>query len=181
MNTTSQELKSKVSADFEPAKKAFQDSMAKAQRQIDVATAEVNKLRAELKSQTDEAKVKTVARVTELTKNLDATRKQQQAEIEERLKQLHTSIQSINAELKHATAEGKVAAEAMAKAIREEYDSARRALARVWMQNWPNGRRGSTPLSMQPPRQQQPQKPPSRPKSRTYTPSTRQRRRNCRR
>ncbi len=102
--------------------------MAKVQKQIDATTAEVNKLRAELKTQTDEAKARTMARVTELTKNLDAARKEQQAKIEERLKQLHTSIQSIDAELKHATAEGKAAAEAKAKVVREEYDSARHAL-----------------------------------------------------
>jgi chromosome segregation ATPase len=124
----SQQLKYKMSADFEAGKKTFHDSMAKAQKQIDVTTAEVNKLRAELKTQTDEAKAKTMARVAELTKNLDTTRREQQAEIEERLKQLSTSIQSINAELKHATAEGKAAAEAKAKVLREEYDSARRAL-----------------------------------------------------
>jgi hypothetical protein len=81
-----------------------------------------------LKTQSDEAKAKAKARVTELTKNLDATRKEQQTEIEERLKRLHTSIQSINAELKHATADGKAAAEAKAKAVREEYDSARHTL-----------------------------------------------------
>lgn len=113
---------------FEADKKSFHDSMAKAQKQIDATTAEVNKLRAELKTQTDEAKAKTMARVAELTKNLDAARKEQQAKIEERLKQLHTSIQSIDAELKHASAEGKAAAAAKAKVLREEYDSARRAL-----------------------------------------------------
>ena len=123
-----QHLTAKPIPSFETDKKAFHDSMAKAQKQIDVATAEINKLRAELKAQTDEAKAKTMARVAELTKNLDATRQEQQAEIEARLKQLHTSIQSINAELKHATAEGEVAAEAKAKAVREEYDSARHAL-----------------------------------------------------
>jgi len=123
-----QHLTAKPIPSFETDKKAFHDSMAKAQKQIDVATAEINKLRAELKAQTDEAKAKTMARVAELTKNLDATRQEQQAEIEARLKQLHTSIQSINAELKHATAEGEVAAEAKAKAVREEYDSARRTL-----------------------------------------------------
>jgi len=124
----SQQLKDKMSADFEAGKKTFHDSMAKAQKQIDVTTAEVNKLRAELKTQTDEAKAKTMARVAELTKNLDTTRREQQAEIEERLKQLSTSIQSINAELKHATAEGKIAVEAKAKVVHEEHDFARRAL-----------------------------------------------------
>ena len=124
----SQQSKDKASADFEARKKAFHDSMAKAQKQIDATTAEVNKLRGELKTQTDEAKAKTMARVTELTKNLDATRKEQQTEIEERLKRLHTSIQAIDAELKHASAEGKAAAEAKAKVVREEYDSARRSL-----------------------------------------------------
>jgi chromosome segregation ATPase len=69
-----------------------------------------------------------MARVTELTKDLDAARKEQQAKIEERLKQLHTSIQAINAELKHASAEGKAEEEAKAKVVREEYDSARRSL-----------------------------------------------------
>jgi polyhydroxyalkanoate synthesis regulator phasin len=123
-----QHLTAKVAANFEADKKAFQDSMAKVQTQIDATTAEVNKLRAELTTQTDEAKTKTKARVTELTKDLDAVRKEQQARIEERLKELHTSIQSIDAELKHATAEGKAAAEAKAKVLREEYDSARRFL-----------------------------------------------------
>ncbi|MGA2146676.1 MAG: hypothetical protein ABSH49_17135 [Bryobacteraceae bacterium] len=124
-----QHLTDKLTANFEADKKAFHDSMAKVQKQIDATTAEVNKLRGELKTQTDEAKAKTKARVTELTKNLDAARKEQQAEIEERMKQLHKSIQSINAELKHAAAEGKAVAEAKAKAVREQYDSARHALA----------------------------------------------------
>ena len=128
MNPEPQHLAAKVSANFEADKKAFHDSMVKVQKQIDATTAEVNKLRGELKTQADEAKAKAKARVTELTKTLDATRKEQQTEIEERLKQLHTSIQSINAELKHATADGKAAAEAKAKVVREEYDSARRAL-----------------------------------------------------
>jgi regulator of replication initiation timing len=123
-----QHLAAKVTANFEADKKAFHDSMAKVQKQIDATTAEVNKLRAELKTQTDEAKARTMARVTELTKILDAARKEQQAKIEERLKQLHTSIQAINAELKHASAEGKAAAEVEAKVVREEYDSARRSL-----------------------------------------------------
>jgi hypothetical protein len=47
-----QKLKDTVSADSEAGKKAFHDSMAQAQKQIDVITAEVNKLRAELKTQT---------------------------------------------------------------------------------------------------------------------------------
>ena len=128
MISETQQLKDRVSADFEADKKAFHDSMAKVQEQIDATTAEVNKLRAELKTQTDEAKARTMARVAELTKKLDAARKEQQARIEERLKQLHTSIQSIDAELKHATAEGKAAAEAKATVLREEYDSARRSL-----------------------------------------------------
>jgi Skp family chaperone for outer membrane proteins len=120
--------KDKASADFEARKKAFHSSMAKVQKEIDAITAEANKLRAELKTQNDEAKAKTMARVTELTKNLDAARKGQQAEIEEFLKELHASMQSINAELKQATADGKAAAEAKAKVFREEYDSARHAL-----------------------------------------------------
>jgi regulator of replication initiation timing len=128
MNSETQHLTAKVAANFEADKKAFQDSMAKVQEQIDATTAEVNKLRAELKTQADEGKARTMARVTELTKDLDAVRKEQQARIEERLKQLHSSIQSINAELKHATAEGKAAAEAKAKLLREEYDSARHVL-----------------------------------------------------
>jgi len=124
----SQELKDKVSTDFEAGKKASHDAMAKVQSQIDVATAEVNKLRADLKTQTAEAKIKTLARVDELTKNLDATRKEQQDKTQARLKELHTDIESINGELKHATAEGKVAVDAKAKAVREEYDSTRSAL-----------------------------------------------------
>src|SRR5208283_1308978 len=123
-----QHLTDKLTANFEADKQAFHDSMAKVQKQIDATTAEVNKLRGELKTQTDEAKAKIMARVTELTKDLDAARKEQQAKIEERLKQLHTSIQAIDAELKHASAEGKAAAEAKAKVVREECDSARRSL-----------------------------------------------------
>jgi regulator of replication initiation timing len=123
-----QRSKAKASADCETATKAFHDSMAKVQKQIDATTADVNKLRAELRTQTDEAKAKTVARITELTKNLDATRKEEQSEIEKHLKRLHTSIQSIDAELKHATADGKAVAEAKAKVSRAEYDSARHAL-----------------------------------------------------
>lgn len=128
MTSKPDELKDKVTADFEAGKKAFHDAMVKAQSQIDTAAAEIHKLRAELKTQTDEARAKTMARVDELTKKLDATRKEQQTQIEARLKELHTNIESINAELKHATAEGKIAGEAKAKAAREEYDSARRAL-----------------------------------------------------
>jgi hypothetical protein len=44
------ELKDKVIADLEAGKKAFHDAMAKAQSQIDAATAEIHKLRAELKT-----------------------------------------------------------------------------------------------------------------------------------
>jgi chromosome segregation ATPase len=123
-----QHLTTKMAANFEADKKAFCDSMATVQKQIDATTTEVDKLRAELKTQAGEGKARTMARVTELTKDLDATRKEQQAKIEERLKQLHTSIQSIDAELKHASAEGKAAAEAKAKVVREEYDSARHAM-----------------------------------------------------
>jgi hypothetical protein len=129
MITETQHLTDKLAAAFRANKQAFNNSMAKVQKQIDATTAEVNKLRGELKTQTGEAKARTMARVTELTKNLDAARKEQQAEIEERMKQLHKSIQSINAELKHAAAEGKVVAEAKAKALGEQYDSARHALA----------------------------------------------------
>src|SRR5258708_20950710 len=63
MSSTSQELKDKMTTDFEAGKKAFHDAMAKAQSQIDVATTEVNKLRADLKTQTAEAKAKTKARI----------------------------------------------------------------------------------------------------------------------
>jgi len=128
MGSTPQGFREKTTADFEAGKKAFHDAMAKAQSQIDSGTAEVNKLRADLKTQTAEAKAKTMARVEELTKSLDATRKEQQDKIEARVKELHTQTESINAELKHATAEGKVAVEAKAKAVREQYDAARSAL-----------------------------------------------------
>jgi len=128
MTPTTQEVKDKMTAYFEADKKAFHDAMAKAQGHIDVATAEIQKLRAELNTQTTEAKAITVARVDELTKDLDATRKEQQAEIEAHLKKLHTDIDSLNTELKHATAQGKIAVEAKAKAVREEYASARSVL-----------------------------------------------------
>ncbi len=123
-----QEVKDHVSADFEARRKAFHESMAKVQSQIDLAAAEMNKLRTEMKTQSADAKAKTVARVDELTKDLDATRKEQQEKIEARLKEIHADIESMNAELKHATTEGKVAVEAKAKTFREEYDSARSAL-----------------------------------------------------
>jgi predicted nucleic acid-binding Zn-ribbon protein len=113
---------------LEADKKAFHAAMAKAQSHIDAATAEIQKLRAELKTQTTEAKDKTIARVDELTRDLDATRKGQQADIEAHLKKLHTDIDSLNAELKHATAQGKVEVEAKARAVREEYDAARKVL-----------------------------------------------------
>jgi polyhydroxyalkanoate synthesis regulator phasin len=114
MTSKPDELKDKVTADFEAGKKAFHDAMAKAQSQIDTAAAEIHKLRGVLKTQSDEAKAKPMARVDELTKKLDAARKAQQTQIEARLKELHTNIESINAELKHATAEGKVAVETQA-------------------------------------------------------------------
>jgi chromosome segregation ATPase len=69
-----------------------------------------------------------MARVDELTKSLDETRKEQQHKIEVRLKELHAAGEAMNAEVKHATAEGRTFAEARAKAVREEYDSARSAL-----------------------------------------------------
>ena len=125
MSSTSQQLKDKMTADFEAGKKAFHEAMAKAQSQIDVATAEINKLRATLKTETAEAKAKTTARIDELNKKLDATRKEQQQKIEARLKELHTDIESVNAKL---AAEGKAAVEAKAKAFREEYDATRSAL-----------------------------------------------------
>jgi predicted nucleic acid-binding Zn-ribbon protein len=128
MSATAQELKDRATTDFEAGKKAFHDAMTKAQSQIDVANAEVNKLRTDLKTQSDEVKSKTLARVDELTKNLETARREQQAEIEARLKELHKDIESTNADLKHATAEGKTAAEATAKALRQEYDSARHVL-----------------------------------------------------
>jgi hypothetical protein len=69
-----------------------------------------------------------MVRVDKLTKNLDAARKEQQAEIEAHLKKLHKEIGSLNAELKHASVEGKVAVEATAKAVREEYENVRHIL-----------------------------------------------------
>jgi polyhydroxyalkanoate synthesis regulator phasin len=128
MSTKPQELKDKVTADFEAGKKAFHEAMTKAQGQIDTAAVEINKLRAELKTEAAEAKTKTAARVDELTKKLDATRKEQQDKIEARLKALHTEIDSVNAELKHASASEKVAIEAKAKALHAEYESTRKAL-----------------------------------------------------
>jgi hypothetical protein len=128
MSSTPLELKDKVTADFEAGKKAFHEAMAKAQGQVDVANAEITKLRAELKTQAAEAKTKTAARIDELTKKLDATRKEQQDKIEARLKALRTESDSVNAEVKHATAEDKVAFEAKAKALHEEYESTRTAL-----------------------------------------------------
>jgi regulator of replication initiation timing len=128
MTLKTEQMNDKVTVHFEAGKKAFHDAMAKAQSQIDVATAEVNKLRAHLKTQAAEAKAKTMARVDELTKSLDATRREQQDKIEARLKELHSDIESINAQLKHAAGEEKVALEAKAKAVGEEYSSARSAM-----------------------------------------------------
>jgi len=121
------ELKDKMTADVEAGKKAFRDAMEKAQSQIDAAIAKIHTLRAELKTQADEARARTMARIDELTNSLDAARKAQQAQIEARLKELHPNIESIGAEVKHATAEEKVAL-AKAKFVLEEYDFARRAL-----------------------------------------------------
>jgi len=129
MNSKSQGLKDKVTADFEVGKKVFHGALSKAQVEIDAVTAEITKLRADLKTQTAEAKVKTMDRVNELTKKLDAARKEEQGKIDARLKELHKVTESVNAEVKHATAEGKAAAETKAKAVRQEYDSARGALA----------------------------------------------------
>jgi len=128
MNAKSQELKDKVTADFEAGKKAFHDALAKAQVEISTVTAEITRLRTDLKTETAEAKVNTMTRVNELTRKLDAARKEEQDKIEVRLKELHNEIESVNAEVKHATAAGKLAAEAKAKAVREDYDSTRRAL-----------------------------------------------------
>jgi hypothetical protein len=128
MSSKPQELKNKVTADFEADKKAFHETMAKAQSHIDTATAEINKLRADLKTEAAESKTKTMARLDELTKNLDAARKDQQAEIEARLKGLHKDIESIIAELKRASAEERVAVEATAKTVREECNIVRGTL-----------------------------------------------------
>jgi polyhydroxyalkanoate synthesis regulator phasin len=128
MSSKPQELTYKVTAEFEAGKKAFHATAAKAQGHIDAITAEINKLRADLKTQTAETKTKTMAHIDELTKSLDAARKEEQAEIEAHLKVLHKDIESIDAELKHASADGKAEMEATAKAVREECDNARRML-----------------------------------------------------
>ena len=119
----------KVIAHFEADNKAFHEAMAKAQSQLDAATAEVDKLRANLKTQTVAAKAKTMAHIDELTKNLDAARREQQDKIEARLKELHSDIESIDAQLRHATGEEKIALEAKAKSLGEEYSSAGSAMA----------------------------------------------------
>jgi len=129
MGSTPQQLKDKAITDFEAGKKAFHDAKAKAQTHIDAITAEIGKLRADLKTQTADAKSKASARIDELTKDLDAARKEKQDQIEARLKALHTEMASTEAELKHATAERKVAVEAKAKAVREQYESTRKALS----------------------------------------------------
>ena len=128
MTSKPQESKENATTDFEAHKKAFHDTMTKVQSQINVAAAEIGKLRADMKTQTAEAKAKTLAHIEDVTKQLDAARKEQQDMIEAHLKALHTNVEAINAALKHATAAGKTAMEAKAKAVREEYDSARRAL-----------------------------------------------------
>src|SRR5271166_6789684 len=86
MSSKPHPLKKKLTADFEADKKAFHEAMAKAQGHIDAVTTEIDKLRAELKTETAGAKVKTMARVNELTHNLDAARKDQQDRIEAYLK-----------------------------------------------------------------------------------------------
>jgi hypothetical protein len=128
MTSKPQELKEKITTDFEIRKKAFHDAMAKTQTQIDAVTVEIAKLRADLKTQAAEAKTKTLAGIEEATKQLDAARKEQQDMIEAHLKALRTDVEAINAALKNATAAGKTAVEAKAKAVREEYASARSAL-----------------------------------------------------
>jgi uncharacterized protein YicC (UPF0701 family) len=128
MTCKTQELKDSITTNCEARKKAFHDAAAKTQSQIDVATGKIDKLRADLKTQTAEAKVSTMARIEDVSKELDAARKEQQAMIEAHLKALHTDVEAIDAALKQATAAGKTAVEAEAKTVREEYASARSAL-----------------------------------------------------
>jgi uncharacterized protein YicC (UPF0701 family) len=127
MTPTSQEPKGTVITDFEVHRKAFHDSMEKLQRQLATATAEINTLRVNLKTQTVEARVKTMARLHDVMSELDAARKEQHDLIEAHLKALHVDVEAINAELKHATASGKMAAEAKVKEIRREVENTRKA------------------------------------------------------
>lgn len=128
MTCNPQKVKDTVINDFETRQKAFHAAMVKAQNRIDVAAEEMNKLRTNLKTQTAEAKAKTMARLENVTKELDAARKEQQVMIEANLKALHADVEAINASVKHATAAGKIAVEAEAKAVREEYASVRSVL-----------------------------------------------------
>jgi chromosome segregation ATPase len=123
-----EEIKEKVTAE-EAGKKAFRDAMSKLETQIDAATSEIKKFRANLKTETAEAKAKGVARLDELSKNLDAARKEQQVKIEARLKELRNDIEAVNVELKHATLSGRAALEAKATILREEYETTRSALS----------------------------------------------------
>ena len=112
----------------EARNKAFHAAMEKTQHQMTAATAEIGKLRTDLDTQTAEARDKTIVQLEKVTKQLDAARKQQKETIEEHLKAIQADIEAAELEATHATATAKVAAEAKAKELREQYDSTRRAL-----------------------------------------------------
>ena len=128
MSPTAQEMKTKLNAEFEAGRKTLHDAVATAQNTIDTATADLARLRANLKTEATEARTKTNARVDELTGKLDAAREEQQNRIEAYLKTLHREIGSINAELSRATLGEKADLETTLRAMRRESDSARVAL-----------------------------------------------------
>jgi len=123
-----QHKKHSTATEFEARKKAFHAAMEKTQHQIAAAAGEIRKLRTDMETQTAQARDKTMIQLERASKLLDAARKQQQQVIEEHLKAVHTDLEAAEAEATHATAAARMAAEAKARELREEYDSTRHAL-----------------------------------------------------
>jgi len=128
VSPAAQELRNKLKAEFDVGRKAFHDSMTTTQTHIDVAGADLARLRANLKTQAAATRAATGLRVEELTRMLDAARDEQQGKIEDYLTTLQRDMGSLNAELKSATAGERADLELTAKAMRKEWDSTRAAL-----------------------------------------------------
>jgi len=128
VSPTAQELKANLKAEFDARRKTLHDSVTTLQSTIDTATADLARLRVNLKTEVAEARTKTNARIDELTGNLDAAREAQQNRIGAFLDVLRHEISSINAELKLAAAGEKADLEATLRVMRRESDSARVAL-----------------------------------------------------
>jgi len=127
MTPTHQHTK-RSATEFEADKKVFQEALQKARSEVTAADGEMKKLRAEMKTQTADSKKKTMDQVDEVRKQLDVARKQEQLIIEAHLKAVHADIEATTAELTHAGAAAKTAAEVMLKVMHDEYGSAKRSL-----------------------------------------------------